>query len=135
MIRRLRKLFGSDGIIVCHDTSLGTPVATVPNIDAYFDATHNGERIPFKSANDPYIRYQVRKYGISNTVGMWLADDFTHITKKEFIDALIAMNARRCWNGYAFWRRAIPDATYRYYLKRLERLKRAYLTESQSNPG
>jgi len=130
MTRRLRKLFGADGAIVYHGTSLGTPVATVPNIDSYCDATLNCETVYFKSTDDPYIKYQVRKYGISNTIGLWIRnkkpDD---ITKVEIIDAMLEMNCREWFNGYQFWKKTKPDPIYKYYLKKLEQLKQSHIHE------
>ena len=134
MIRRLRQLFGPDGVIVYHGTSMGIPVATVPNIDSYCDATHYGEAVPFKSVNDPYVKYQVRKYGISNTVAMWLDDKRpSYISPEEIIDALIKMNGREWWNGYVFWRHSKINNPYAYYLKKLKKLRQEYLARSQLN--
>jgi hypothetical protein len=125
-IRRLRQLFGKDGIIIYHGTSLGSPVATVPNIDSYCDATLNGEGVAFQSLDDPYIKYQVRKYGISNTVGLWITDKKPRsITETEIIDKLIEMNCRKWWNGYAFGQDF--DSNFLYYLKKLAVLKQSYL--------
>ena len=134
MIRRFRQLFGKDGIIVIHDTSLGSPVGTVPNIDSYCDVTLNGEGIPFKSVNDTYIKYQVRKYGISNTIALWdrWRAQPDYITDKQVTDALLAMNGRQLWGAHAFWRRANPDANYRYYMERLAALQRAYYQAQKS---
>lgn len=131
MIRRFRKLVGKDGVIVVHDTSLGSPVGTRPNIDSYCDATLNGEGISFKSVNDTYIKYHVRKYGISNNIALWdrWRAQPDYITDKEVIDALLAMNGRQFWGAHAFWRRVNPDVNYRYYMERLALLEQAYRTQ------
>lgn len=95
MIRRLRELFGQDGAIVLHGTHIGNPTGTVPNIDTYCDVTVNGEGIPFKSFNDPYLLYCVKKYGISNTVGIWYRNMVPASVKhKDIIDAIFKMNCR-----------------------------------------
>jgi len=134
VIRRFRLLFGNDGVVVLHDTSLGSPVSTVPNIDTYCDATLNCEGVNFKSVNDPYIKYQVRKYGISNTIGLWIRDKKpSHITEKAIIDALLSMNGREWWNGYVFWRTDKRNSAYGYYLKQLDLLKQAHSVKSQSH--
>lgn len=138
IIRRLRQLFGSDGVIVIHDTSLGSPVGTVPNIDSYCDATHNGEGVSFKSINDPYVKYQVRKYGISNTIGLWLRGGGAkpdYISDKEVIDALLAMNCRDYWNGYVFWKERRRNLPHKYYMEQLEKLKQKYYAERKSGPN
>jgi len=128
MLRRLRQLFGSDGIIVLHDTSLGSPVGTVPNIDSYCDATLNGEGVKFRSVDDPYVKYQVRKYGISNTVGLWIPDKKPeYISDKQIVDAIIEMNCRQFWTQYFFRHRSKPD--FQYYLKRIDCLKQTWRAE------
>jgi len=135
MIRRLRRLFGKDGVIVLHGTHLGRPVATAPNIDSYCDATLNGEGVAFKSVNDPYVRYQVRKYGISNTIAMWKTGPHPpSITYKDIIDATINMNGRKRWGGYVVTDEPPPrwaphfgkyvwpnqlNPDYKYYLQKL----------------
>lgn len=142
MIRRLRELFGGDGAIIYHGTSLGHQVATMPNVDAYCDATLNGENVPFESFEDPYVRYHVRKYGISNTVALWKPGPHPRtIGDRMIIDALLNMNGRmRYWAGVTaveptksqpnIWVSDI-DQNYRYYLERLLLLKQ---TKSM-NPG
>lgn len=130
-VRRLRQLFGKNGVIVYHGTSLGSPVATVSNIDSYCDATLNGEKVAFYSVNEPYIKYQVRKYGISNTIGLWIPDKKPeYITQTEIIDKLIEMNCRQWWNGYSFSRKF--DSSFLYYLKQVASLKQRYLRQKQT---
>ena len=139
MIRRFRRLFGTEGVIVYHGTSLGSPVATVPNIDSYCDATLNGEGVAFRSVNDPYVQYQVKKYGISNTVAFWKQGphpDF--ITKKNITEAIIRMNGRMRRHLDAGLPKPLQmqyiwpvrlGTEYRYYLDLLEENKRLYLKE------
>ena len=75
--------------------------------------------------NDDYIRYQVRKYGISNTVGLWLTDKKpTSISYKDIVDAIIEMNCRDWWRDNLYDRKL--DSRFMYYLKRLSQLKQAY---------
>ncbi len=126
MMRRLRALFGKGGVIIYHGTSFGTPVATAPNIDSYCDATLNGEGVKIQSTNDPYLRYQVRKYGISNTVGFWdrYPKQPSFMSDKDVIDIILEMNCREYWNGYAFNREFGPQV--RYYWERLEESKRLH---------
>ena len=134
MMRRLRVLFGSDGAIVYHGTCLGGPVATVPNIDSYCDVTLCGENIPFSTIDDAYVQYQVRKYGISNTVGLWKPGEHPEsITDKDIIDAMLSMNGRVRAMGYVLaaavpannkyiWRTSF-GAEYDYYIARLKALE------------
>lgn len=136
IVRRIRQLFGAEGVAILHGTHIikpykANPVAAAPNIDSYCTATLNGEGVPFDSTEDPYIRYEVRKYGISNTIGMWRPSG-THpasITYKEIADAVIKMNCRQeshSWmimqNDKYRWSSGLADQ-YLYYLDKLETLK------------
>ncbi|HBR18944.1 MAG: hypothetical protein A2Y13_11605 [Planctomycetes bacterium GWC2_45_44] len=139
IVRRIRKLFGSEGVVVLHGTHLikaktANPVAAAPNIDSYCTATLNGEGVPFTSVGDAYIRYQVRKYGISNTIGLWRPDGEhpNSIDYKGIADAVIRMNCRQeshSWmmmnnNTYSWSNGLVPS--YLYYLDKLEVLKQSY---------
>jgi hypothetical protein len=125
MLRRLRELFGSDGYIMLHGTALGTPVGTSPPVDSYCDSVLNGENIPFQSLDDPYVKYHVRKYGISNTVALWKPGSHPEsISDRAILDALLAMQGReRYWFDGSFdsYRQLSPD--YRYYLEQLNKLE------------
>lgn len=136
MIRRLRQLFGSEGVLVYHGTAFGHQVASMPNVDVYCDATLNGENVPFNTFDDPYVQYHVRKYGISNTVALWKPGPHPKvITDREIIDTVLNMNGRlRYWAGVTaveptqnnqnIWVSDI-DQNYRYYLEKLLFLKRS----------
>src|SRR4030042_4447328 len=134
MIRRLRQLFGKNGIIVYHATNLGTPVATAPNIETYSNITLSGEGVSFDSLDDLYVRYQIRKYGISNSIAVWIYDTKpSYLSKTKVIKALVEMNGRECWNGYEFWRKNDEDnAFYDYYLQELKNSKKAYENRQMS---
>lgn len=135
-IRRLRLLFGREGVIIYHGTSFGHDVATIPLVDTYCDATLYGENVPFKSIQDKYVQYQVRKYGISNTIALWKPGPHPKsITDTAIIDAVLNMNGRlRYWAGAIaveptakqpnIW---ISDlnTTYEAYLKKLIHMKEA----------
>ena len=123
MVRRLSQLFGSDGVIVFHGTHLGGATATVPNIDSYCTITYTGEGVKFKDANDPYVKYQVRKYGISNTIGSWITYSTPDVlTERQLIDAHINMNGRKLYSEYDFTQK--KEADFKYYLKQIAILKK-----------
>jgi hypothetical protein len=124
-IRRLRQLFGQDGVIVYHGTSLGSPVATAPNVDCYCTITLNGEGVKFKDANDPYVRYQVRKYGISNTVGSWITYSTPKVlTPRQIIDAHIKMNGRMWYSEYDLT--MVNPKDFLYYRTQLAQLRKSH---------
>jgi hypothetical protein len=143
MIRRLRQLFGPSGSIIYHGTSLGSKVAAVPNIDSYCTATLNGEGVTVTGPNDPYVRYQVRKYGISNTVAIWYYDKRpASFTYTDLVDAVLAMNGRMLAYGgvavlappkdnkYVWYGGAHPE--YRDYLKKLSTFRKAHSPRSKT---
>jgi len=130
MIRRLRELFGPNDIMILSDTSLGTPVSTVPNIDVYCDLALNGEEIPFQDFNDPYIKYHVKKYGISNTIAMWKRGQHPNsISGNDIIDEIIDFNGRERWLAYvptqvpppggSYTWPTTPYPSYAYYLQQI----------------
>jgi hypothetical protein len=134
MIRILRNLFGANGMLVLHGTHGGKPVSTVPNIDTYCDITLYGENVPFKSTDDPYVKYQVGKYGISNAIALWMPGHHPpQITRKDMINTMLEMNGRDFWwgeggirtfiNGSYKWKTR-PGIDFQYYLTRLEKIKR-----------
>ena len=126
-IRRLRQMFGAQGAIVFHGTHhgthLGVATATVPNIDSYCTITYTGEGVKFKDANDPYVKYQVRKYGISNTIGSWITYSTPDVlTERQLIAAHINMNGRKLYSEYDFTQK--KEADFKYYLKQIAILKK-----------
>jgi hypothetical protein len=137
IIRRIRELFGSKGVLILHETHIikphkANPVAIAPNIESYCTATLNGEGVSFDSVEDPYIKYEVRKYGISNTIGLWRPDGDhpESIDYKKMFDAVIRMNCRQeshSWmmmrNDKYFWSNGLTKQ-YLYYLNKFEALKK-----------
>jgi hypothetical protein len=132
-IRRLRALFGAQGIIIYHGTSKGSPVGAKPNIDTYCDVTFYGEGVPMRTDQDEYVRYQVRKAGISNTpAAVWYDDNKTQLSWPERLAAILRLNCRMRWgsgtiqeHGQYRWRTK-PDWWYLEYRKQLRRLERDY---------
>ncbi|HNZ41402.1 MAG TPA: hypothetical protein PKJ65_05905, partial [Clostridia bacterium] len=125
-----------------------TPVATAPNIDTWYDIALNGENVKYSSLEDPYIKYQARKYGISNTIGIW----YTGIswyqgpksqtpTRKQIIDKALEINCREWWGAFApsttppprgkyIWPTELYN-NYDYYLKKLSQLKTSYYKQKK----
>lgn len=142
MVRRLRTLFKNSGIIYYHGTVLNSEVAPMPNVESNCDLVLFGENVPFESFNDPYINYQVRKYGISNTVATWKRDKHPDsITERDIIDKILSMNGRERWGGYIKtktppennkykWPKRLNES-YNYYLMRLETLKKQFQSKPQ----
>ncbi len=134
MIRRLRQLVGN-GSIVYHSSNKDIPFDIVPNVDVYTTITLTGENVPFQSVDDAYVKYAVRKYGISNTVGMWIVGKHPDtINYKSIVDTEISMNCRKMWGSYTpidkapnnnkyEWGTKI-EGGYLYYLQKLEILRK-----------
>jgi len=126
LMRRLRKLIGPNGILYYHGSGDRTEVAVVPNIDTLCDFVLYGESVKFSSFNDEYIQYQVRKYGISNTIGMIKANRKPRgMSNKHVLDQMLAINGRARWgayprkgaNGKYFWPKIPPNYLLEYYKK------------------
>lgn len=135
MIRKLRELFGPNGIIVLHETHAGSPVAISPNIESYCDLVINGENVPFKSVKDPYVQFLVRKYHISNTLGIWLYFQAkpANIPWQDCVDEIIRMNCRllsysfmTIQNDQYVWQDGMTSY-YSYYRPKLENLKKLHV--------
>jgi hypothetical protein len=102
VIRILREMFGPEGGIIFHGTHRGLPNATMPNVDVYCSVVIYGESVPVYTLNDPYVLYQIRKYGISNAVGYWYCmttrERKNNLTINQCMDKSLEMNCR----GYSF---------------------------------
>jgi hypothetical protein len=138
MVRRFRELFKSSGVIYYHGTVLNSEVAPMPNVESNCDLVLFGENVPFESLNDPYINYQVKKYGISNTVATWKRGKHPNsITEKDIIDKILLMNGRERWGGYIKTKTPPENNKYKwpewlygeypYYLNKYNNLKKHYI--------
>lgn len=126
LMRRLRKLVSCEGILYYHGSGDRTEVAAVPNIDALCDFVLYGESVKFKGFDDDYIKYQVCKFGISNTIGMIKANSKPSYMSNEYVlDKMMAMNGRARWGTYPIlgvdgkysWPTTPPAYMQRYYQK------------------
>ncbi|HQL55814.1 MAG TPA: hypothetical protein PLQ87_13985, partial [Phycisphaerae bacterium] len=116
IVRRLREMFGADGVILLHGTAIGNPVGVLPNTDTYCDVVLCGEGVESHAVDEPYVRYRVRKYGISNTVGMWCCK-IEGISWPERLRATLAMNCRMRWGSYVPMREPPPNNRYTWNTK------------------
>ncbi len=135
LIRRMRQLVGPEGILFFHGSGDRNAVTTAPNIDAICDYVLYGEGVPFRDFNDPYIQFQVRKYGISNTIGMIKADKKPKsITTEQIYGQMLEINNRERWwahyrvdsKGNPVWPKTPPDDILQYYQKLNDRQEQYY---------
>jgi len=143
-IRRLRSLFGTDGVLVYHGTHKDGPsmrglqTAAIPNIGAYCNIVLMGEGIPVHSLDDDYLNYQVRQYGISNSIGIWLSGsrDTSRITRQQVTNKMLEIFGHElAWasapvlsaslQAYPRWGSGMTPY-YTYYKTQLEKLRRDY---------
>jgi len=130
LMRRLRQLVGVNGILFLHGTGDRTALMAIPNIDALADFTLYAEYFKFTDFNDPYIKSQVRKYGISNTIGMIKPDRRPDISQSEIADRMLKMHNRERWRAHLYqnaegqvvWPLTPPPYMLRYY-RQLNALK------------
>ena len=125
LMRRLRKLVGPECILY-YGSGDRTEVGVMPNIDALCDFVINGEAVKFTDFNDAYIQYQVRKFRISNTIGMIKASRRPADMSDEYVlDKMLSMNGRARWVAYPSlgshgkytWPTTPPSYLRRYYQK------------------
>ena len=131
IMRRIRKIVGSKGVIFYHGSGDRSEVSVIPNVDSLCDFVIYGESVPFESFKDHYIRYQVRKKSISNTIGMIKADKrSSKITIEDVRNEMLRIgNRERWWAHYQVdihnrpvWPN-IPPADILTYFNKLNRLK------------
>ncbi len=124
LMRRLRKLIGSEGILYYHGSGDRSQVAVVPNIDALCDFVLYGESVEFNNFSDDYIQYQVRKFGISNTIGIIKASRKPSWMSEEYVlKEMVSFNGRARWGTYPrlgadgqyFWPTNPPEYLRNYY--------------------
>ncbi len=132
LMRRLRELVGPDGIIYYHGSGGRDALSAVPNIDALADTVLYAEGVPFNSFDDLYIKYKVRKYGISNTIGMIKADKKPdRISMTQVVEVMLKMNNRMRWLAYpvldntgrCIWP-TNPPSDMIFYYKKIAELKK-----------
>lgn len=136
LIRRLRKLVGPEGILFYHGSGDRSEVAAVPNIDALCDFVLYGETVKFNSFQDDYVKFQVKKRGISNTIGMVRPNRSPQFSKKTVIDEMLKMDNRERWSchprmnsyGKRYWPDIPPLHLIRYF-KILDALQKGVALE------
>ena len=75
----------------------------------------NGENVKFTDLDDKYINYNVKKYGISNTIAMWKTGPHPkNITRRDIIDKIISINARERMWGYLIETKRISGTRYHW---------------------
>jgi hypothetical protein len=105
--------------------------------------TLNGEGVPVESLKDPYVQYQIRKYGISNSIALWEMVPYPkHIGYKNALDALLKMNGRERWGFFPakptpkdnmyIWPTQMPS-NLQYYFDKMKILEQEYIDSKRKS--
>ena len=136
-MRRVRELVGEDGIIYNHCT-LNAPLNRddfyLPFIDAYATYLLRGEGQAIKGVNDPYMRWVINSYQISNAIPTLKWDKLEGATTHEVFRAMLGFHGRMRWayptipTGDSAWGGAQPPERWEldrefltYYFPELDR--------------
>jgi hypothetical protein len=99
-MRRVRDLVGPEGTIYTHCT-LNAPLTRddfyLPFIDAYNDFLLRGEGQAIKGVNDPYMRYVIGSYRISNVIPTLKWDKMQNAETHDIFRAMFGLHGRFRW--------------------------------------
>ncbi len=99
-MRRMRELVGPDGVLYTHCT-LNAPLTRddfyLPFIDAYNDFLLRGEGQAIKGVNDPYMRYVIGSYRISNAIPTLKWDKMEDAAIHDIFRAMLSLQGRFRW--------------------------------------
>ena len=161
-IRAMRDSVGPEGVIYTHCT-LNPPVRQCalycPFIDSYSDFLLRGEGQTIRGPRDPYLRYVINTYKISNTIATLKGDKMLRegaeepkpakgkrLTVKEMrkrwrevgcplrdqLDAMLRLNGRCRW-AYPGWplRKADQEDYIGFYFEELDRMQAEWETSRE----
>jgi len=97
---RTVRLFLGDKVIYTHCTLNPPANATsiyCPFIDAYSDFILRGEGQTIGGPDDPYLRYVVGTYNISNSIATLKGDKMQDATEQEKLQAMLDLHGRARW--------------------------------------
>jgi hypothetical protein len=99
-MRRIRDLVGPGGHLYTHCT-LNSPLTRddfyLPFIDAYNDFLLRGEGQAIKGVNDPYMRYIINSYRISNAIPTLKWDKMQGAETHDIFRAMLSFHGRFRW--------------------------------------
>lgn len=112
LMRRVREMLGEDGIIYNHCT-LNPPLTRddfyLPAIDAYANYLLRGEGQVIDGVNDPYMRWVIGAYRISNAIPTLKWDKMADATTHDIFRAMLGLHGSFRWAypvagpGVAIW--------------------------------
>jgi len=99
-MRRVREMVGEDGIIYNHCT-LNPPLTRddlyLPFIDAYATYLLRGEGQAIQGVNDPYMRWVINSYRISNAIPTLKWDKMEDAATHDIFRAMLGFHGRFRW--------------------------------------
>lgn len=135
-MRRVRDLVGEDGVIYNHCT-LNPPLNRddfyLPFIDAYATYLLRGEGQAIRGVNDPYMRWVINSYRISNAIPTLKWDKMESASTRDIFRAMLGFHGRfrwayptvpvddNAWGGQPPERAALDAEFFTWYFPELDR--------------
>jgi hypothetical protein len=126
-IRRIRELVGTK-VIYTHSTlnpPANSPSIYCPFIDAYSDFLLRGEGQTIRGVDDPYLRYVVGTYNISNTIATLKGDKMKGVDQKGQLEVMLKLHGRARW-PYPGSNKERDDLFRNWYFPTLDRMENAF---------
>ena len=134
-IRRIRTLVG-ESCIYTHCTlnpPANMPAIYCPFIDAYSDFLLRGEGQTIEGPDDPYLRYVVGAYNISNSIATLKGDQMKNADEKQQLEVMLKLNGRARW-PYPGTNPERDELFTGWYFPTLDRMKAEWEAGEQPMP-
>ena len=99
-IRHVRDMVG-EACIYTHTTlnpPINSPSVYCPFIDTYSDFQLRGEGQVIKGLDDPYLRFVIGTFNISNSIATLKGDKMQDADEKQQLQAMLGLNGRARWS-------------------------------------
>ncbi len=129
-IRRIREMVG-ENCIYAHTTlnpPVNSPSIYCPFIDAYCDFMLRGEGQRIDGPEDPYMRYVIGTWNISNCISTLKGDKMEGADERAQLEAMLELNGRARW-GYPGINAERDTLFTGWYFPRLDELYEAWQAE------
>jgi hypothetical protein len=129
-IRHVREMVG-DACIYTHSTlnpPANSPSIYCPFIDTYSDFQLRGEGQVIEGVDDPYLRWVVSTWNISNSIPTLKGDKMEGTTLKERTEAMLDLHGRARW-PYPGYREEVDQLFTEWYFPTLDEMEAQWRLE------
>jgi hypothetical protein len=129
-IRHVREMVG-DACIYTHSTlnpPANSPSVYCPFIDTYSDFQLRGEGQVIEGVDDPYLRWVVSTWNISNSIPTLKGDKMEGTTLKERTEAMLDLHGRARW-PYPGYREEVDQLFTEWYFPTLDEMEARWRLE------